>query len=197
MAVVSWTLEQVLAQLDSGRSWSGATITYSFPTQAAGMFSLGEAEGFVPVPSNQYSTFELAVMTWDDLIARNFQRAPAGTNPTATNLEFAYTTSNINFAHAYYPTNGSAWFKTGSVVSAANVGSHSFMTLVHEMGHALGLSHMGDYNGEGDHTPSSYQDSLALSVMSVESAVCCAAPIEGHEASAPSTKPASRTTRTR
>ncbi|MES2898520.1 MAG: Ig-like domain-containing protein [Pseudomonadota bacterium] len=166
MALVNWTLAQVLGQLHSGRSWTGASITYSFPTAAAGMYSQGEAEGFLTVPSNQFSTFELAVMTWDDLIARNFQRVTPGTNPAATNLEFAYTTSNIEFAHAYYPTNGSAWFKTGSVVSAASVGSHSFMTLIHEMGHALGLRHMGNYNGEGDHTPSSYQDSLALSVMS-------------------------------
>jgi methionine-rich copper-binding protein CopC len=37
---------------------------------------------------------------------------------------------------------------------------------MHELGHALGLNHMGDYNGDGNWTPSSFQDSRVLSIMS-------------------------------
>jgi hypothetical protein len=37
---------------------------------------------------------------------------------------------------------------------------------MHEIGHALGLDHMGDYNGLGTWIPSSFQDSRVLSIMS-------------------------------
>jgi hypothetical protein len=52
-----------------------------------------------------------------------------------------------------------------SLVNTA-VGEYGFQTFVHEIGHALGLNHMGDYNGDGNWSPSSYQDSVVLSVMS-------------------------------
>ena len=37
---------------------------------------------------------------------------------------------------------------------------------MHEQGHALGLDHMGNYNGNGAWTPSSFQDSTVYSIMS-------------------------------
>jgi len=37
---------------------------------------------------------------------------------------------------------------------------------MHELGHTLGLDHMGNYDGEGNWTPSSFQDSRVLSIMS-------------------------------
>jgi methionine-rich copper-binding protein CopC len=55
---------------------------------------------------------------------------------------------------------------TGSDVATASIGSYGYATIVHELGHALGLNHMGNYNGEGTWTPSSFQDSRVLSIMS-------------------------------
>ncbi|WP_395698980.1 Ig-like domain-containing protein [Aquabacterium sp.] len=46
------------------------------------------------------------------------------------------------------------------------LGQYGYMAVIHEIGHTLGLDHMGDYDGEGSWTPSSYQDSSVLSVMS-------------------------------
>jgi methionine-rich copper-binding protein CopC len=158
----NWTDTQVLNQLNSGTKWTGATITYAFPTSASGMYSQGEAAAFRPVNSTQQTTFTLAIQTWDDLIPQTFQLT---TLPTS-NVEFGFTTSNIDYAHAYQPTTGSAWFLTGSDVSSASVGSYGFVTVMHELGHALGLNHMGNYNGDGNWTPSSFQDSRVLSIMS-------------------------------
>ena len=39
-----------------------------------------------------------------------------------------------------------------------DVYKRQFQTYVHEIGHALGLDHMGNYNGNGNWTPSSFQD---------------------------------------
>ena len=163
MTIANLTLAQVLDQLNSGRSWSGASISYSFPNTAPGLYSQGEAAAFRAFDADQRSMMTLAMVTWDDLISPNFVQGTAGT----THIEFGYTTSNIGFAHAYYPEIGSAWFNsTESDLITPLIGGYGFDTFIHELGHALGLNHMGDYNGNGNWAPSSYQDSVVLSVMS-------------------------------
>jgi methionine-rich copper-binding protein CopC len=158
----TWTDAQILAQLNSGRKWSGSTITYAFPSLATSISGDEEQATFKPIPASQQALFTLAILSYDELIAPNFQF----TSATTSNVEFGYTQTGIEYAHAYYPNSGSAWFKTGSNVATATVGSYGYATIVHELGHAMGLNHMGDYNGEGAWTPSSYQDSTVLSIMS-------------------------------
>jgi methionine-rich copper-binding protein CopC/Ca2+-binding RTX toxin-like protein len=163
MAVANWTLEQVFTQLNSRERWSGSTITFSFPQTASGMFSQGEAAGFRAVNATQQGLMTLALGTWDDLITQSFVQG----TPGQTNIEMAYTSTEIGYAHAYYPTIGSAWFNVteDSLVNTA-LGDYGYQTFVHEIGHALGLDHMGDYNGNGNWSPSSFQDSVVLSIMS-------------------------------
>lgn len=159
----NWSLNEVLAQLDSGRKWTGSTISYAFPTTAGGLFSQGEATGFRAVNTQQQALMTLAMATWDELIPQGF--APG--TPGSTALEFGYTSTSIGYAHAYFPTTGSIYFNAteASLVNTA-VGEYGFQTFIHEIGHALGLNHMGDYNGDGNWSPSSFQDSVVLSVMS-------------------------------
>jgi methionine-rich copper-binding protein CopC len=163
MAVANWTLEQVFNQLNSRERWSGSTITFSFPQTAGGMFSQGEAAGFRAANADQQALMTLALATWDDLIGQSFVQG----TPGQTAIEMAYTSTEIGYAHAYYPSVGSAWFNAteSSLVSTA-LGEYGFQTFVHEIGHALGLDHMGDYNGNGNWSPSSFQDSVVLSIMS-------------------------------
>ena len=147
MAVENWTLDKVFNQLNSRERWSGSTITFSFPQTASGMFSQGEAAGFRAANAAQQQLMTLALATWDDLIGQSFV---PGT-PGQTNIEMAYTSTEIGYAHAYYPTNGSAWFNvTEDTLVNTALGEYGFLTFVHEIGHALGLDNMGDYNGNGN-----------------------------------------------
>ncbi|WP_442592373.1 M10 family metallopeptidase C-terminal domain-containing protein [Parapusillimonas sp. JC17] len=164
MTAAVWTDQQVLNQLINETVWTLPVLRFGFPATARETVTLqGEATSFVPLDDAQQAMAVLGMAAWADLIAIPVQQTPA----TAANLRFGLTTTDIEFAHAYYPPVGSIWFngKEASLLNPA-VGNYGFSTYVHEIGHALGLNHMGDYGGKGNWQPSSYQDSVVYSIMS-------------------------------
>lgn len=162
MALSSWTQQQILDQLNSGSKWSGSTITYAFPTASSGLYGSQEASGFQALNSLQQSFAELALQTWDDLIVPDLQRTTS-----SSNIEFGTSTTGVSYAHAYFPTVGSIWFNRAYAdLMTPQIGKHSFVSYVHEIGHAFGLDHMGNYNGSGSWSPSNFYDSGVYSVMS-------------------------------
>lgn len=163
MATASWTQQQILAQLDSGSTWSGDTISYAFPTSSSGMYGYYESSGFTALNATQQGYARLALQLWDDLIAPDFVQTTASNS----NIELAFSSTGVNYAHAYFPSTGSVWFnRYYNDLTNPEVGGDGFLTYVHELGHALGLEHMGNYNGSGNWTPSCYEDSTVYSVMS-------------------------------
>jgi serralysin len=154
MAKPVWTNDQIVDQLDSGYNWSGLALTYGFPSSAS-WFDFAEKNGFTTLNPVQRTAATLAIKLWDDLVSPDFTLAPNG---AAANVKYMNTTTNIGYAHAYYPSawdgGGSVWFNsqygpgygTNDLLSPT-VGEWGWGTYVHETGHALGLDHPGTYNG--------------------------------------------------
>ena len=143
-----WSTSQVINQLDSGYSWSGNTITYAFPKNA-NWFPYSEANGFSAFNASQKTAARTAIELWDDLIAPSFVETASA---NSSDIKFSNTTTNIGYAHAYYPGGwaggGSIWLNgNSSSLQDPDVGEYGFMTVLHELGHALGLDHAGDYSG--------------------------------------------------
>ena len=164
MSLPSWSDSQVNRQLDSGSSWSDPIITYAFPNVVGGIdTSGGEGTAFVPLNANQRAIATLSLALWDNLIFNGISRVVSG----LSDVEFGMSRTGVDYAHAYYPNVGSVWFNLNNeeLVSPI-VGEYGFSTYIHEIGHALGLDHAGDYNGTGNWTPSYFQDSTVYTIMS-------------------------------
>ncbi len=163
MALPIWTNQEVLDQLNTEFSWGSSVITYTFPTKSSGMYGASSAKkGFSALNADQQVKAKLALQLWDDLIDPSFVQVFG-----SSDIEFANSKKLSGYAYGYYPDVGSVWFnKSYPDLQKPVVGNYGFSTFVHEIGHAIGLDHMGQYDGAGDWTPSSFQDSAVYSTMS-------------------------------
>lgn len=108
-------------------------------------------------------------------------------------IEFGLHTFSSNFAgYASYPylqqttgavypgsTSGNVWFNTTNFAADPGVGSWSFKTILHELGHAIGLEHPGNYNGT--ETPPFLPESEDRGENTVMSYNSAASPASGPE----------------
>jgi len=153
MAKPVWSSDRIAAQLDSGVHWSGSALTYSFATNASWVAG-GEAAGFSQLNGAQQAAATSAMQLWDGLIAPNFTLMAGN----SAHIKLANTTTDISYAHAYYPGSsgmaGSVWFNSSYGANSGTnnlvnpqLGAWGNQTFIHEIGHALGLDHPGHYNG--------------------------------------------------
>lgn len=163
MALPSWSNSQIISQLINGSRWYGESISYAFPTLTTGITgAANEAQTFSPLTAAQQSIVQLAMSVWGDLIHSDVVLTTG-----SPDIRFGLSVTATEYAHSYFPPNGSVWFNaTDAGLLGPAVGNYSFETYLHEIGHALGLEHMGDYNGSGNNRASCYQDSSVFSIMS-------------------------------
>lgn len=176
-----------------------ATVTYAFRSTIAEMPN--GTEGFARFDAAQIAQAEAALQSWSDVANLTFQRVGTGTSgPAAFSNKADILFSNYTAgapdaaAFAYYPGRAlggdvfvNVALESNAAPAATNYGR---LTLVHEIGHAIGLAHPGDYDA-GAGAPSYaldaayFEDSRQYSVMSYWSETNTGASHGGVYASAP------------
>lgn len=199
--------QQVIGQLDSGArlDTSDGVITFAFFDfqHALGVNnnpSLGEGFGYSAFSEAEKAVAREGFILWDDLIPLSFQEVTPSTSGAKTwahndvDIWLANTTTGPAQAWAYYPGYGQQYTRVSSDVWTADpdanwtnawldYSGYGRTTLIHELGHTMGLSHPGDYNfgddnnGDGIPDPITYegdafyaQDTKQYTIMSYFSA---------------------------
>lgn len=147
------------AYLIDGTKWggglgSGVTLTYSFPTGYAYYdpnYSYdSEWSSWYQLSTGERAAVRSALSAWAGTANVKFVEV-ADNSATVGELRFTYTqnVSPNSAAHAYlpsnHPTGGDVWFSWYDFNPNGNPtvpqGTFDYLTILHEIGHALGLKH--------------------------------------------------------
>ncbi len=174
---------QPAAGLLQGTKWGGTVgqgvqLTWSFASLSSS-FLLNYSGSQEYTAMTEFSASEKAVVTdamvaWTTLCGLSAVLVEDNANIVGE-LRFARTDNGDpdEAAHAYYPSNhptaGDIWMKNGQwhngYYNEVVKGSYDYVTLLHEIGHALGLKH----SFEGPNAMPDQYDSYLYTIMSYES----------------------------
>jgi serralysin len=177
--VGSFDLQMGAGVMDADASWSlvpgtGANVTYGF--RASG----GLAANFSQLTAAEITAVQSLLAMYSEVSGLTFTQVnPGGYTNDATVLFSNYSANDGAGAYAYFPGSTASTASAGDVYLNTSVsrtslpaGSYSSFAIMHELGHAMGLSHPGQYNaGVGvsityANNAQFVQDSQQYSVMS-------------------------------
>ncbi|MEM9354917.1 MAG: M10 family metallopeptidase C-terminal domain-containing protein [Pseudomonadota bacterium] len=136
--------------------------------------------------ANLIAQTEKAFQLWSDVANISFQRVGAGTTGESAysndaTILLSGDSGPSSYGWAYYPGSRNAGSLSGDVFldtrngqfDDVSEGSYEFLAVLHEIGHAIGISHPGSYNGGSPSYANDAQyaeDSRQFTVMSYFSA---------------------------
>ena len=151
--------------IDTNYAWNvipgaAAIVTYGFRTTNAtyaGSVTDHNLSTFSRLTASEMATVRNTLRMWSEICNVNFIEVnPGGYTDSATILFSNYTDAGDGSgAFAYYPGStvatdsaGDVWLNTTSISTTQTLdyGSYGFFAIMHELGHAIGLSHPGLYN---------------------------------------------------
>ena len=175
----------------TNQSWSSAlgtaaVVTYAFRDSVTTMPT--DTTGFSQFNATQIAATVLALSAWSDVANITFQRVQNEGSQFSNNATillgnyadgqdgaaaFAYLPGGMPGATGFSQVQGDVWINSSLSYNALPVQQgYGQLTLLHELGHAIGLSHPAAYNASsgGVITYSAsaiyYEDSLQYTVMS-------------------------------
>ncbi len=162
--------QEILSLIDTSKWGSsgvgtGATVYYSFPTTnnsslwSSAYVSNNSSEiynNFTPLNTAQQAAAVAAFQQWSNVANINFISVDEESSSAVGDIRIANTSGGDmdaqTYAYAYLPAlnnplGGDVWFNTNQPTSSANdytAGANGYQTMMHEIGHALGLDHPFD-----------------------------------------------------
>ena len=151
------------------------TIYYDYLSGTESYLSKADKKGFTAIATEQKGAIESAFSYLSTLVNVTFvndaQRADIkfGNNDQTASAGYAtYPSTNPGRPSILMLDNSNNPENAGAKL--AEKGSYGWQTLIHELGHAMGLKHPGAYNAGGGTTPGPYlpptMDNRSMSIMS-------------------------------
>lgn len=170
-----------------GYSWAEApeqavTVTWGVRRSGPALDASGNSAPFSVLSGAQIEAMKAALAEVAAVSNVTFsQQNPGGTTNEATILVGSYDSATDGAgAYAYFPgdtastsSDGDLWINNDSISrTSLPVGSFDYFVFLHELGHAMGLDHPGDYNAAPgvsityDNSAQFVQDSQQFTAMS-------------------------------